>query len=97
MCALRGAPLSPTETWGNSKGANTPCQVADYIGPLPMSGGYQYAMTCVDAATGLFVAFPACCADQRTTKRGLGCLFAAYGQLQVIESDQGTYFTGHAL
>ena len=54
-------------------------------------------MTCVDMATGLLVAFPALCADQQTAKRGLECLFAAYGQPQVIESDQGTHFTGHAL
>ena len=34
-------------------------------------------MTCVDTATGLLIAFPACCADQQTTKRGLEHLFAA--------------------
>ena len=50
-----------------------------YIGPLPMSEGYQYAMTCVDTATGLLVSFPARCADQQVTKRGLEHLFAAYG------------------
>ena len=54
-------------------------------------------MTSVATATGLLVAFPACHADQQTTKTGLECLFAAYGQLQVIESDQGTHFTGHVL
>ena len=31
------------------------------------------------------------------TKRGLEHLFAAYGRPQVIESDQGTHFTGHTL
>ena len=69
----------------------------DYIGPLPISEGYQYAVTCVDTATGLLGAFLACCADQQTTKRGLEHLFVAYGRPQVIESDQGTHFTGHAL
>ena len=69
----------------------------DYIGPLPISEGYWYAMTCVDMATGLLVAFPAHRADQQTTKRGLECLSAAYGWPQVIESDQGTHFTGHGL
>ena len=52
-------------------------------------------MTCV--ATGLLVAFPACHADQQMMKRGLEHLFAAYGQSQVTESDQGTHFTGHVL
>ena len=50
----------------------------DYIGPLPVSEGYRYAMTCVDTATELLVAFPTCCADQQATKRGLEHLFAAY-------------------
>ena len=36
-------------------------------------------------------------ADQQTTKRGLEGLFRACGWPQVIESNQGTYFTGHAL
>ena len=54
-------------------------------------------MTCVDTATGLLVTFPAHCEDQQTTKRGLEHLFAAYGQSQVMESNQGTHFTGHAL
>ena len=54
-------------------------------------------MTCVDTATGLLVAFSACHADQQTINRGLECPFAAYGWPQVIEKDQGTHFTGHAL
>ena len=54
-------------------------------------------MTCVDTATKLLVAFPAHHTDQQMNKRGLEHLFAAYGQPQVIESDQGTHFTGHAL
>ena len=54
-------------------------------------------MTCVDTATGLLVAFPTCCAEQQMTKRGLEGLSAANGRSQVIESDQGTHFTGHTL
>ena len=54
-------------------------------------------MTCVYTATGLLVAFSTHCADQRMPKRGLEHLFAAYGRPQVIESDQGTHFTGHTL
>ena len=54
-------------------------------------------MTCVDTDTGLLVAFPTRCADQQVTRRGLEHLFAGYGRPQVIESDQGTHFTGHAL
>ena len=69
----------------------------NYIGPLHISEGYRYAVTCVNMATGLLVAFSAHSADQQTTKRGLEHLFAAYGQLQVTESDQGTHFTGHVL
>ena len=62
-----------------------------------MSEGCWYVMTCVDTATGLLIAFPAHCADQQTTKRGLKHLSTAYGWLQVIESNQGTHFSGHAL
>ena len=40
---------------------------------------------------------PVYCADQQTTKRGLEHLFTAYGQPQVIKSNQSTYFIGHAL
>ena len=54
-------------------------------------------MSCVDTAAGLLVAFPTHCADQQVTKRGLERLFAAYGRPQVIESDQGTHFTGQTL
>ena len=68
----------------------------DYIGFLPVSEGYQYAMTCVDSATGLLVAFPTRCADQQMTKRG-GSVSAVCSQPQVIESDQGTHFTGYTL
>ena len=51
----------------------------------------------VDTAAGLLVAFPAHHADQQTPKRGLERLSAAYDWLQVIERDQGTHFTEHAL
>ena len=51
----------------------------------------------MDTVTGLLVALLAHCADQQTTKRGLEHLFAAYGWLQVIDSNQGTHLTGHAL
>ena len=40
----------------------------DYIGPLPISEGHQYAMTCGDTATGLLFAFPARHADQQPPK-----------------------------
>ena len=66
-------------------------------GPLPMSEGCRYVMTHMDTATGLLIAFPTCCRAQQMTKRGLEGLFAAYGWLQVIENNQGTLFTGHAL
>ena len=69
----------------------------DYIGPLPISEGYRYAMTCVDKATGLLVTFPVHRADQQTTERGLKHLLAAYGRPWVIENDKGTHFTEHAL
>ena len=51
----------------------------DYIGPLPVSEGYRYAISCVDTATGLLVAFLTCCADKQMTKRGLEHLFSVYG------------------
>ena len=69
----------------------------DYIGPLPVSEWYQYAMICVDTDTRFLVAFPTHCAVQQTTKRGLENLFTTYGWPQVNESDQGTHFAGHIL
>ena len=68
----------------------------DYIGPLPVSEGYQYAMTCVYTAIGLMVAFLPVVKTSRQPKEAWS-IFAAYGQPQVTESDQGTHFTGHTL
>ena len=69
----------------------------DYIGPLPISEEYQYAISCVDMTTRLLVAFPEHCAYQHTTKRGLELLVAANSRMEVIERDQGTHFSGYAL
>ena len=98
MCSKRVLTPSPAATWEKSKG---PIPLVrwqiDDLGLLPISEGYQYAMTCVDTATELLVAFPAHHADQQTTKRGPEHLFVAYGGTQVSESAQGTCFTGHML
>ena len=53
-------------------------------------------MICMNTATGLLVGFAAHRVDQQTTKRYLEHPFAACGPPQVVESDQGMYFTGHA-
>ncbi|XP_054543882.1 uncharacterized protein LOC129144682 [Talpa occidentalis] len=66
----------------------------DIIGPLPRSDGQQYAVTCVDTATGLLAAYPAPHADQKAVLAALARLCAAYGRPLVVESDQGTHFTG---
>lgn len=66
----------------------------DFICPLTSSESYWYVVTCVDTAIGFLAAFPAIQLDQWTVKKGLECHFAAYGCLEVIESDQGIHFMG---
>ena len=66
----------------------------DYIGPLPRSEGARYALTCVDTASGLMQAYPVAKANQAYTIKALTRLMASYGTPEVIESDQGTHFTG---
>jgi len=60
-------------------------------GPLPRSEGVWYALTCVDTASGLLQAYPV---NQPYTIKVLTKLMSAYRISQVIESDQGTHFTG---
>jgi len=67
---------------------------ADYIGHFPWSKGARYALTCVDTASRLLQAYPVPKANQAYTIKALTKLMSAYGTPQVIESDQGTHFTG---
>ena len=76
---------------------NQPAQLwqVDYIGPLPLSGGCQYALSYVDTYTGLLQVYPSKRATQKTTIRGLENLCAASCVPTDIDSDEGTHFTGH--
>ena len=65
----------------------------DVIRPLPSSEGYKYAITGVDTATGLLAAYPARHPHQKAIAE-LEQLCAAYGRPLIIDSDQGTLFTG---
>lgn len=62
----------------------------DYIGPLPMSEGAQYALTCMCTTMGIMQAYPSKMANQQAKT-----VCAFYVLPEVIESDQGTHFTGH--
>ena len=64
----------------------------DVIGPLPSSGGFKYAVTSVDMATGLLAAYPTRHPDQKAVIAALERLCATYGQPLTIESVQGTHF-----
>uniref|UniRef100_A0A9L0SZA0 Ig-like domain-containing protein n=1 Tax=Equus caballus TaxID=9796 RepID=A0A9L0SZA0_HORSE len=85
-----------TEPWaipwhtGQIAGNNQPaqCQKMDYTGPLPLSDGCQYGLTCVDTSTGLLQAYPSRRTTQKTTKRGLEHLSSVYGVPMDINSDQ---------
>ena len=65
----------------------------DVAEPLPSSKGCKYAITSVDTATGLLAAYPARHPHQKAIAE-LEQLCAAYGRPLIIESDQGTLFTG---
>ena len=91
---MRPRPL-PETTAHLARGYN-PLQQwqVDYIGLLPRSEGVRYALTCVDTASRLLQAYPVPKANQAYTIKALTKLMSAYGTPQVIESDQGTHFTG---
>jgi len=54
----------------------------------------RYALTCVNTASGLLQAYLVPKVNQAYTIKILTKLMSAYGTPQVIESDQGTHFTG---
>lgn len=66
----------------------------NYIGPLPRSEGARYALTCVDTASGLMQVYPVAKANQAYAIKALTRLMASYGTHEVIETNQGTHFTG---
>lgn len=69
------------------------CQI-DYIGPLPQSERARYALTCVDTVSGLKLAYLAAKANQVYAIKALIRLLVSDRTPEVIESDQGTHFTG---
>ena len=88
----------PETTAHLARGHNPPQRwQADYIGPLPRSEGERYALICVSTASGLLQVYPVPKANQAYTIKELTKLMSAYGTPQVIESDQGTHFTGTTL
>jgi len=91
---MRPRPLP--ETTAHLARGHSPLQrwQVDRIGPLPWSKGARYALTCVDTASRLLQAYPVPKANQAYTIKALTKLMSAYGTPQVIESDQGTHFTG---
>lgn len=91
---LQGTPLEiPSSTWTNPKRSSTAGWQVDFVGSLPKSEGYQYMVTSVDTATGLFAAYPTCSLDQRAVIQALDHLCTGYGQPLTLESDNGTHFT----
>lgn len=68
----------------------------DYIGPLP-SFKDQYACVIVDVCTGLGMATASRQANQISTIFALIRWCSAYGLPTIIESDQGSHFTGSSV
>ena len=66
----------------------------DYIGPLHRFEVARYALICVDTASEILQAYPVPKANQAYTIKALTKLMFAYKMLQIIESNQGTHFTG---
>ncbi|XP_059120184.1 uncharacterized protein LOC131911818 [Peromyscus eremicus] len=65
----------------------------DFIGPLNSFKG-KYCCTLVDITTGLGMARESTHPDQNTTILTVWGWCAAYGTPDIIQSDQGTHFTG---
>nr|XP_045009813.1 uncharacterized protein LOC123462061 [Jaculus jaculus] len=77
---------------GYKMGFNTLVQI-DFIGPLPRFRN-KYACTMVDVTTGLAMTRPGSHPDQQACIMTLLMWCAQYGPPQVIQSDQGSHFTG---
>lgn len=91
---MRPRPL--LETTAHLARGHNPLQwrQVNYIGPLHWSEGARYALTCVNMASGLMQAYSVPKMNQAYAIKALTRLMAAYGTPQVIESNQGTHFTG---
>ena len=68
----------------------------DFIGPLAKFRN-RYACTMVDICTGLGMAKDGCKPDQKTCIITILAWAAAYEQPDIIQSDQGTHFTGKVI
>ncbi|XP_010610954.3 uncharacterized protein LOC104854215 [Fukomys damarensis] len=77
---------------GSKKGFNSLVQI-DFIGPLKKYKNL-YACTMVDATTGLGMARVGTKPDQQTCILTILQWSAQYGTPQIIQSDQGSHFTG---
>ena len=66
----------------------------DYIGPMPISRGCQYACTVVDTYSGYLIAFPCKRATQLNTLKTLNLLMLYYGKPLQVQSDNASHFKG---
>ena len=87
--------LLPETTAHLAKG-HSPLQQwqVDYTGPLSWSEVLRYAPTCVGTASELLQAYPVPTVNWAYIISALTKLMAAYGTPQVIESVQGSHFSG---
>ncbi|XP_036592623.1 uncharacterized protein K02A2.6-like, partial [Trichosurus vulpecula] len=96
QCQLFAHRPVPKRITGELARGALPAQIwqIDYIGPLPVSQGCQYACTCVDTYSGVLVACPYKRATQKNTCKTLDIISLYYGTPLQIQSDNGTHFKG---
>ncbi|XP_077133739.1 uncharacterized protein LOC143788188 [Ranitomeya variabilis] len=69
----------------------------DYI-QLPRVGTYEYVLVCIDLFSGWPETYPVAKATAKTTvKKLMAEIICRYGVPEVIESDQGSHFTGEIM
>ncbi|XP_074048064.1 uncharacterized protein LOC141491234 [Macrotis lagotis] len=95
-CQLFSQHSIPQTITGELARGTLPAQIwqIDYIGPLPLNQGCQYACTCVDAYSGILIACPYRQATQKNTCRTLDIISSYYGTPMQVQSDNGTHFKG---
>ncbi|XP_074845227.1 uncharacterized protein LOC142010705 [Carettochelys insculpta] len=89
------APVALALATGSVCHGHLPCSEwqIDYIGLLPPSRSWLYALTSVDTYTGLQFVHPCKHADAAAMITALTQLSERYGVPLAIQSDQGTHFT----
>ncbi|XP_074858544.1 uncharacterized protein LOC142017511 [Carettochelys insculpta] len=89
------APVALALATGSVRRGHLPCSEwqIDYIGLLPPSRSWLYALAAVDTYMGLLFVHPCKHADAAATMTALTQLSERYGVPLAIQSDQGTHFT----